>query len=292
MTGKINNLIGNIASVLPKRNTNEKVPIELQEKIAEYLSPADKAAAQRVNPSWKAYISPLLPKNVEIGERARGIDKGELERTVKFCKRHGIKITKAWLEQNGRVGQANKDGLQYLVNLPLKELDLSGSTNISNLDLRRISHLPLCKLDLSRCDISDWGLRFLRTLPLRELSLSGCEITGDGLKHIVQLPSLVYLNLSRTNITDKDLQKIARLPLIYLNLKACENITNPEEIGFLIPQYNYFIPVSDYIGTLLPKKANDIVMEYLTPIVKREPGLSLPKSEWLENYTKTEYFHL
>ena len=85
--------------------------------------------------------------------------------------------------------------------LPLNKLQLH-YCGITDAGLKHISKLPLHTLDLHYCIITDPGLTYISEMSLHTLDLTGCGITNDGVAKLAQMTSLRTLSLrSNYNLT-------------------------------------------------------------------------------------------
>jgi len=147
------------------------------------------------------------------------------------------------------------DELTHLIDLPLKSLNLFGTSNITDKGLISIGHIKtLNNLDLGCTKITDEGLEHLKNLSslktldlsytkvtdsgmvklqslldLKELHLEGAAITDEGLKNVGTLQSLEKLFFNSKTITDEGL--IALQGLTNLKVLQCYN-TNITDKGF------------------------------------------------------------
>jgi hypothetical protein len=121
---------------------------------------------------------------------------------------------------------------KHMENMPLTSLDVSECRNINfpTEVLDELANLPLRRLDLSFCDVTDDILAELVTrLPgLTQLALSGCSgITDEGIAHLKTLQQLTSLDVSGCrNITDTALGHLSSMPLENLNITRCYHITD------------------------------------------------------------------
>ncbi|GJQ09752.1 hypothetical protein GpartN1_g1543.t1 [Galdieria partita] len=123
----------------------------------------------------------------------------------------------------------------------LKQLDLSGCSQISNLGVEALSYFKnLESLVLDNCSsLGNISLSYIRTIPcLKNLSIACCDkISGSGLEQIFCSKHLEFLNLSGcSRITSDALSHICSLTnLKQLKLRHCSRIDNRalEHIGHL-----------------------------------------------------------
>jgi Leucine Rich repeat len=97
----------------------------------------------------------------------------------------------------------------------LRELRISGSTEIQPADLDLLKKLPsLIHVDLSYSNTTDAHLTHLKQLPyLRTLYLeANPNITNVGVKTLASMTNLQTLNVKRTKITTEGVLQIAKLP--------------------------------------------------------------------------------
>lgn len=120
--------------------------------------------------------------------------------------------------------------LEALWDMPLTELDLGGSNNLSDMFLLDfIGAMPLTDLHLgTQNNFSNAGLQALRGMQLKSLRLgSGKNITDSGLEVLKGLP-LSKLDLGgRMEITNAGLTALKGLPLTELSLEGCGGLSGP-----------------------------------------------------------------
>ena len=93
--------------------------------------------------------------------------------------------------------------------------------------IQQLAALPLNKLILYNCDITDGDLASLANCKtLRELHLSGNpQITSTGLKLLAQLP-IQHLNIEKVNISDPELKVFSDWKnLRTLDVSNCPGVT-------------------------------------------------------------------
>jgi hypothetical protein len=118
-----------------------------------------------------------------------------------------------------RSSQITDQGLRALAELPLTELELSGSVRLTDacfLELAKISTLR--KLFLSRTQVTGKGMRSLARLPLEVLILERTRLTDEGLSEAAEIPRLETLIVNDNRITDAGLAALAQHPLDYIGL--------------------------------------------------------------------------
>ncbi len=107
-------------------------------------------------------------------------------------------------------------GLAYLIHLPLRQLDLYG-TSITDRSLSEIKNMKhLQELNLSHTDISDAGLDQLVGLPqLKRLSLKEVPVSDRGIDALAKIKKLECLNLKyNASLTAKGIEKLANMPVL------------------------------------------------------------------------------
>jgi serine/threonine-protein kinase len=107
-------------------------------------------------------------------------------------------------------------GLAYLIHLPLRQLDLYG-TSITDRSLSEIKNMKhLQELNLSHTDITDAGLDQLVGLPqLKRLSLKSVPVSDRGIDALAKIKKLECLNLKyNASITAKGMEKLANMPVL------------------------------------------------------------------------------
>jgi len=115
-------------------------------------------------------------------------------------------------------------GIEYLTQLPLECLDLTGTdvTGACADSLAKIS--TLSKLSLMKTDFDDGGCRIFRSLPrLRSLYLSQTKVTSKGVRELSN-SQITELNLDSCSIRNA-LQRLTDMNLTSLSLTNC-GITN------------------------------------------------------------------
>lgn len=146
-------------------------------------------------------------------------------------------------------------GLAYLKDIPLRELNLSG-TAVGNGGMVFLAKLPLRKLILSYTKVGNDGLANLSTTRIDDLRLVSSNITGEGLKHIQKmqfltrlhagknhigsegrpyfksLTSLKSLDLENAGLTDADIKEIATLTNLD-NLSLNNNDLSAKSLQYL-----------------------------------------------------------
>jgi len=129
------------------------------------------------------------------------------------------------LDLSGNPTLTDEDLQQIVLDNPkLRGLDLMNCPMITDRGLRHLGKLPLVKLNLFGCRMSDVGISYLNAKTLRSLNLGNCpNIIGPGLKC---LENLEYLDLFNCQIEDASLHFIKSLPIRVLMLARCFNISN------------------------------------------------------------------
>lgn len=141
-------------------------------------------------------------------------------------------------------------GIEFLRQLPLTDLNLSGCTKLTDATLFALAEMgfPLTALDISGWDrvgrrayglmfheegtrFSDSGLEALRGSPLKSLSVSLCE-NSDGNFEALRGMNLEVLDFTRMPevVYDGSLEVLEGMPLKLLNLADCHRIT---DVGLL-----------------------------------------------------------
>lgn len=110
-------------------------------------------------------------------------------------------------------------------------LNINGSTEITDATLHHMRNLPLEKLGLNLCAITNTGLQLLRdNMPhMRELDVSDCAcISDEGLRHISKMINLSSVNLGMCElITDEGLKHLSQSPALRrLDFTGCDLITD------------------------------------------------------------------
>jgi len=111
----------------------------------------------------------------------------------------------------------NESGLKHLRNLPVEKLFLSGCS-ISDREADEIAALKDLKiLSLNETWVGDETLAHLTGLPLEKLYLNNTFISDKGVQNLKGLP-LKKLYLEGTDITNKGIFSISKLSLTALNV--------------------------------------------------------------------------
>ena len=116
------------------------------------------------------------------------------------------------LVANGCGGISDR-GMQGLVNMSIKKLDLSGRTSITDVGFHYLSRLSLCSLKLLNCtQLTDFGLQQIGNLSsLVDLNIDGCgKLTDIGIANLKRLKSLEELSMYNCPlVTERGLADIA-----------------------------------------------------------------------------------
>jgi serine/threonine protein kinase len=123
-------------------------------------------------------------------------------------------------------GHVSDRGIECLAQLPLEQLNLTG-TDVTGACMSTLVRIPtLNKLSFMRTDFDDAGCRSLRLLPrLSVLYLSETRVTGKGLNDLSK-NQVVELNLDSCRIRSA-LHHLTEMNLLGLSLSRCD-ITNSD----------------------------------------------------------------
>jgi len=117
------------------------------------------------------------------------------------------------------------ESAQHLVALKTISLIWTDVTDAGLASLARIKSLR--RINLSECTITDCGIRSISSLPLVRLSLRRCSITDDALALIGGMNSLYFLDISYCFcVTDAGVAELRRLTSLRCLMVAYCNITD------------------------------------------------------------------
>lgn len=106
-------------------------------------------------------------KHLEMNFNSRWLSDAGLERL------QGLPLQRLGL---GYCNNLTSDGLGFLRELPLTNLDLDGSRWLTDSGLAQLQKLPLTKLSLQRCtEVTSYGVRYLKKMQLEYLNVWGCN---------------------------------------------------------------------------------------------------------------------
>ncbi|MDZ4835389.1 MAG: hypothetical protein SGJ27_16550 [Candidatus Melainabacteria bacterium] len=117
--------------------------------------------------------------------------------------------------------------VDYIVGLPLQQLDLSASP-IGDEAMKKIAKIKtLQKLTITQTAVTDVGIAEVLNLPLLEnLTAGNTKITDRGIAQLSKSRSINRLDLTSTPITDACLKDLSKLPLKVIYVDATK-ITGP-----------------------------------------------------------------
>lgn len=154
------------------------------------------------------------------------------ERHVKAVKEMKVRedVDNAWAPQKAQCDSTIKADLEAHPDRTEAKYTNMLISEKSMLYLAKMSKLQ--GLSLSGCSVEDRWLRHLAPLPLQRIALSDCDITDDAMNYLVKMKDLKAVHLNGcTKITDRGVEIITKRPLTELFV-AKSRITN-ESARFL-----------------------------------------------------------